>query len=144
MVRTATSTRLGNLYVSEAFSGKIEIFKAPVVSGSTVFATLTAAFIGGVPAGISTDTSGNLFIAATGHAGVELSPYPANTLLATFGPGTTDAFGTTIGPSGSLYIANATAGGVIDVYDPPFKREREERSEDGHHVVDHLRQLHVI
>jgi WD40 repeat protein len=109
----------GDLYVQESAANQIEVFQAPVMSGSTVHSTLTnAALQAGY--GIWTDPSGDVFAATALKAALEFSPFPANTPTASFGPASFDCFGLAIGPSGSLYIANATANGTIDVYDPPF------------------------
>jgi hypothetical protein len=109
----------GNLYVAESAGSKIEVFKAPVASGSIVNSTITGAALVN-PWGIWTDASGNVFSSTHPSAAVEYSAFPTNAQTAAFGPTSNDQFGLALGPSGSLYAANATAAGVIDVYDPPF------------------------
>jgi hypothetical protein len=109
----------GNLYVPEPFAGKIEVFKAPVMSGSAVNSTITSAALAG-PWGVWTDAAGDVFSSTSSHAAVEYSAFPANAQTAAFGPASSDQFGLALGPTGSLYAANATSAGVIDVYDPPF------------------------
>lgn len=109
----------GNLYAVESNGSKIEVFKAPVTSASTVNSTITSAALSS-PWGVWTDSSGNVFASTHSNAAVEYSAFPANAQTAAFGPASTDQFGIAMGPTGSLYIANASAGGTIDVYDPPF------------------------
>jgi hypothetical protein len=109
----------GNLYVAENAASQIEVFKAPVISGSTVNSAITSAALVS-PWGIWTDAAGDVFASTHPNAAVEYSAFPANAQTAAFGPVSNDVFGLALGPSGSLYAANATAAGVIDVYDPPF------------------------
>jgi hypothetical protein len=109
----------GNLYVAENAANQIEVFKAPVIASSTANSTLIGAQVT-VPWGVWVDSSGNVFGSTGVKAAFEFSAFPANTPTADFGPPGNDVFGIAVGPSGSLYVANATSGGVIDVYDPPF------------------------
>lgn len=109
----------GNLYAAESDASIIEVFKAPVTSSSTVNSTITSAPLSG-PWGVWTDSSGNVFASTSLNAAVEYSAFPANAQSAAFGPKSSDQFGIALGPTGSLYVANATTGGTIDVFDPPF------------------------
>jgi hypothetical protein len=109
----------GNLYVAENLLNEDEVFKAPVTSSSTVNSALFNAALTR-PWGVWTDASGNVFSSTAHKAAIEFTPFPANVPTADFGPASSDQFGIAMSPGGSLYIANATAAGVIDVYDPPF------------------------
>lgn len=109
----------GNLYVAESALNEDEVFKAPVTASSTVNSALFSAALS-IPWGVWTDTSGNVFTSSSLKAALEFTAFPGNVPTADFGPGSSDVFGIAVGPTGSLYIANATSAGVIDVYDPPF------------------------
>jgi hypothetical protein len=107
------------MYVAEDALSEDEVFKAPVQSGSAVNSALFSAALTS-PWGVWTDSGGNVFSSTSVKAAIEFSAFPANTPTTDFGPASSDTFGIAMGPTGSLYIANATSGGVIDVYDPPF------------------------
>ena len=114
----------GNMYVANqsARPSGVQVFRAPVQSGSAINSTIPA--VAG-SSGVWTDSSGGVYVSSgngTGNILVYSSFATGNTLQATFGGGNSIAgtFGLALGPSGSLYVANGTSNGAIDVYDPPF------------------------
>lgn len=103
----------GNMYVANL--NGVQVFKAPVQSGSAANSTITASGVNA--SGVWTDASGGIYVATSANILVYSSFASGNALQATFGSGSRSL---ALGPSGSLYVANATSSGEIDVYDPPF------------------------
>ena len=111
----------GNMYVANqsALPIGIQVFKAPVQSGSAINSTITASIV--TPSGVWTDSSGAVYVSNGGNVLVYSSFATGNTLQATLGrKGFIVNSGLALGPTGSLYVLNGTALGEIDVYDPPF------------------------
>ena len=103
----------GNMYVANV--NGVQVFKAPVQSGSAANSTITASGVNA--SGVWTDVSGGIYVATSADILVYSSFASGNALQATFGgPSTRLA----LGPSGSLYVASGTSSGEIDVYDAPF------------------------
>ena len=111
----------GNTYVANLSDApnSVQVFKAPVQSGSAINSTITAAIAN--PSGVWTDSSGGVYVSNSSNISAYSSFATGNTLKATFGTiSETNRATLALGPTGSLYVANGTLSGEIDVYDPPF------------------------
>jgi hypothetical protein len=104
----------GNMYVANV--NGVQVLKAPVQSTSAASSTITPPGVNA--SGVSTDASGGVYVSTSVNILKYSSFATGNALQATFGH--SGSSGLALGPSGSLYVANGTAGGEIDVYDPPF------------------------
>jgi hypothetical protein len=108
----------GNLYISESTNNRIAVIPGPITASSVPNATYITASVSS-PFGVAVDTSGDLFVCNSTNI-TEYSPLGGgNALLHTFGSVHNNE-GCIIGPDGSLYVANGTSQGEIDVYKPPF------------------------
>ena len=104
----------GNMYVAN--NSSVQVFKSPVQSGSAINSTITASVVSS--SGLWTDSPGRVYVSNGVNILVYSSFATGNVLQATFG--SSNGGGLALGPSGSLYVANGTSAGQIDVYDPPF------------------------
>lgn len=102
-----------NVYVGLFDAARVDVFSSPISPSSTALFSITVAS----PEGLDVDTSGNLYVASSGHVQIFSAPLSGSST-----PSTTITVASPIGvkldTSGNLYVASESAGVLI--FHPPF------------------------
>jgi len=117
----------GNVYVSVANSATccVDIFTGPVTGAATAGSEITANGVVtnplGSPFGMAFDTSGNLYVSSRVSVIKFTPPISSASLPAANVTPNQDNYGLNVDSSNTVYVANATVDGTIDVFTQPFQ-----------------------